>query len=62
MNSFKKWWIWLGLSRYEQSVFVSVYVMAVPRDIRSKQSLIALGLNKQGRVCPKEVISKIREY
>jgi len=42
MNFFK-WWIQLGLHRYEQSLFVSVYIMAVPRDISGERGLIVLG-------------------
>lgn len=33
----------MGLRRYEQSLFVSIYIVAVPRDISGEQGLIALG-------------------
>lgn len=40
---FLKWWIQQGLHRYEQSLFISIDIMAAPRDIRSEWDLIVLG-------------------
>lgn len=40
--TFLKWWIQLGLRRYERSVFVSVYIVALPRDTSDRQGLIVL--------------------
>lgn len=42
-KKFFKWWIQLGLRRYGQSLFVSVYIMAVLRDMSGEQDPIVLG-------------------
>lgn len=41
--TFLKWWILLWLGRYQQSVFVTVYIVALLRDTSDRQGLIVLG-------------------
>lgn len=57
-----KWWIQLGLRRYEQSLFISVCIVALPREISGQQGLIVPGTLQAGRVCPREAIIQIYEY
>lgn len=57
-----KWWIQLGLRRYEQSLFISVCIVALPREISGQQGLIVPGTLQAGKVCPREAIIQIYEY
>lgn len=53
-----KWWIHRWLGRYEQSLFISVCIMALPLEISGEQGLIVLGTYSQVELAPEGLKSR----